>query len=446
MSQATHVDILLAGIRDTSDRVLNGGKVYSYEAGTTTSKALYSAQDKSAVASNPVTLDSNGKALVYADGSYKFIITTSAGATVYTHDNLTFGLPDDSTIWGGTTTGSADVYAMSPSPAIAELVNGQTFSAIANFTNSGASTLNISSLGAVDIKRGSGADLSGGDITVNEVFSVIYQSSGPKFTLVSASSSPTYTGVTISGLTANKVLCSDASKAISSDPSGLSPTFTGLTLSGLTASKLLCSDGSKAVSSDPTSLSPTLTGLTLSGLTASKVLCSNGGKAVSSDPSGLSPTFTGATFSGLTASKILLTGSSKELVSSTLAEANIATSGANSNITGLSGITVTSWTPEVKGAGIGGAGYYSIYGDYVIFNFHGTVTYSGGGMTYALPLQADATYPAQSAIGFGCIGQLGVHGLLNAAMTYCDLVGADGSTLVAGGPSVISMWGIYRKA
>lgn len=88
---AVVVDILLAGVRDTSGNPLAGGLVYTYAAGTSTPKATYTDLGNPPTAeANPIVLDSNGMKQVYAEGSYKFVIKTSAGATLYTFDNISF--------------------------------------------------------------------------------------------------------------------------------------------------------------------------------------------------------------------------------------------------------------------------------------------------------------------------------------------------------------------
>lgn len=69
------------------------GTVEVYLAGTTTPATIYSTRTKT-VAANPFTLDSKGTAQLYADGIVKVIVKTAAGATLYTRDNLAYGLQD----------------------------------------------------------------------------------------------------------------------------------------------------------------------------------------------------------------------------------------------------------------------------------------------------------------------------------------------------------------
>lgn len=54
---------------------LVGGKVYTYEPGTTTPKATYTDNAKTATNDNPVILNARGEADIWWDGSYKVVIT-----------------------------------------------------------------------------------------------------------------------------------------------------------------------------------------------------------------------------------------------------------------------------------------------------------------------------------------------------------------------------------
>ena len=74
---------------DDNGDPLNGGKLYTYEAGTTTPKATYTTEAGDVANANPVILDSAGRATVFIDGSYKFALYTSADVLVKTTDNIT---------------------------------------------------------------------------------------------------------------------------------------------------------------------------------------------------------------------------------------------------------------------------------------------------------------------------------------------------------------------
>ena len=78
----------------------------------------------------------------------------------------------------GTLGGSADTYTASPSPSITAYATGSEFNLKVNADNTGASTLNVSAVGAKDIKKYDGAgsklDLEAGDLQQDQYYKVIY--------------------------------------------------------------------------------------------------------------------------------------------------------------------------------------------------------------------------------------------------------------------------------
>lgn len=87
-SSGNIVQSLLSGLVDSSGNPLSAGKVYTYSTGTTTPKSLYTDKALTSAAANPLILSANGTAQVYANGAYKFVVKTSADATVATWDNI----------------------------------------------------------------------------------------------------------------------------------------------------------------------------------------------------------------------------------------------------------------------------------------------------------------------------------------------------------------------
>lgn len=80
-------------------------------------------------------------------------------------------------------TGSANVYAVALSPVIVAYTTGQVVNFQATNTNTGASTLNVNSLGAIAIKKSQAAALVANDIIASQIVSVIYD--GTNFQLLS---------------------------------------------------------------------------------------------------------------------------------------------------------------------------------------------------------------------------------------------------------------------
>lgn len=77
-------------------------------------------------------------------------------------------------LWGGTVGGTADAITLTPSPAITLYSAGMRFAFAATGTNTGATTVNVSGLGAKSVKTLLGAALAAGDITSGNVYSMTY--------------------------------------------------------------------------------------------------------------------------------------------------------------------------------------------------------------------------------------------------------------------------------
>jgi len=64
---------------DNNGDPLNGGKLFTYEAGTVTPKATFTTEAGDVPNANPVVLDSTGRSVVFLDGSYKFRLEEAVG-------------------------------------------------------------------------------------------------------------------------------------------------------------------------------------------------------------------------------------------------------------------------------------------------------------------------------------------------------------------------------
>lgn len=176
MATAVQVESILGGLTDNSGQPLAAGKVYTYYAGSTTPVSLFTSSDKSTNATNPLILDGHGKAQVWADGRYKFVVKDQYDVTQYTLDNLLYGFDDSTVLWGGQSTGSANAHDVTVPATVGVYANGQRVSFIAGYTNTGATTLQLNALGAVSIVKGPNAiSLQAGDIVAGQLVDCVYE-------------------------------------------------------------------------------------------------------------------------------------------------------------------------------------------------------------------------------------------------------------------------------
>lgn len=77
---------------DDNGNPLSGGLLYTYEAGTTTPQTTYTDSNGNVANSNPIVLDAAGRVpyqvWLTSSASYKFILKTSTGVTVWTEDDV----------------------------------------------------------------------------------------------------------------------------------------------------------------------------------------------------------------------------------------------------------------------------------------------------------------------------------------------------------------------
>ncbi len=91
MATQNLIQLLASGLRDLDGGVLAGGKVYHYEPGTTTKKAIYEDDLAATESAQPVVLDSRGCAKVYGTGLYDLVVTDSAGSAIESFSTLNAG-------------------------------------------------------------------------------------------------------------------------------------------------------------------------------------------------------------------------------------------------------------------------------------------------------------------------------------------------------------------
>ena len=107
---------------DNNGNPLSGGKIYTYEAGTTTPLATYTSSTGVTAHTNPIILDLGGRVpggeiwLNYAY-LYKFVLNTSADVTIATYDNVGGSFNTSSIIANFTGNGSTVAFTLASVPA-----------------------------------------------------------------------------------------------------------------------------------------------------------------------------------------------------------------------------------------------------------------------------------------------------------------------------------------
>lgn len=83
----------------------------------------------------------------------------------------------------GAENGAANAYVLSVSAQVTSLVDGMAFAFRASNTNTGASTINVNSLGVLPIVRPDRSALQANDILAGEICEVVYDASASSFQL-----------------------------------------------------------------------------------------------------------------------------------------------------------------------------------------------------------------------------------------------------------------------
>ena len=112
---------------DNNGDPLAGGKLYTYDAGTTTPKASYTDETEDTANANPIILDANGRANIWlGSGNYKLVLFTADDVLIQSVDNV-----------AGQSTGGIVSYGISTNTAVTELYDS------ANIYVTGATTLTL---------------------------------------------------------------------------------------------------------------------------------------------------------------------------------------------------------------------------------------------------------------------------------------------------------------
>ncbi|MDB5531592.1 MAG: hypothetical protein JWR51_4695 [Devosia sp.] len=186
-------------ICDANGNPLESGTITTLIPGTNTSKATYQDADQLILNSNPIVLDSAGRAIIYGSGSYRWIIRDSAGNLVY--DQLTSDTSSGGIATGGTSTGSANAQIVAASSFSQQ--DGQALEFIAGFSNSGPMTVAPGGGSGIPVLVDTSAGptpLAGGEIVAANAVLLLYEASRGAFHVVNPTPG-SFTGATISNST-----------------------------------------------------------------------------------------------------------------------------------------------------------------------------------------------------------------------------------------------------
>jgi hypothetical protein len=107
---------------DNNGVPLTGGKIFTYQAGTTTPQVTYTSSAGTSTHTNPIELDSAGR--VPAGGEiwvalqlYKFVLKTSADVPIATYDNVGSSFNATAIIANFTGNGSTVAFTLASAPA-----------------------------------------------------------------------------------------------------------------------------------------------------------------------------------------------------------------------------------------------------------------------------------------------------------------------------------------
>lgn len=176
---------------DADGNPLAGGEVYFYVPNTTTPKDTWQDADQATLNTNPVVLDSAGRAIIYGSGTYRQIVKDSLGNTIWDQETADTA-SSTSTAWGGTSGGTANVQTVVAATYVG--TNGQLLEFISGFTNTASTTVNVNGSGAVTVYKetpSGPATLTGGEIVAGNLILLGYD--GFQFQLLS--STPSGSGV-----------------------------------------------------------------------------------------------------------------------------------------------------------------------------------------------------------------------------------------------------------
>jgi hypothetical protein len=193
---------------DNNGNLLTGGKLFTYQAGTTTKQNAYTDSSGATAFANPIILNARGEPTNpsgFSSGiwlttgvGYKFVLSPASDTDpptnpFWTVDQISAPGAGSGTIPGSTAlidSGTANAYVagFSPAPANQAAVLDIPFCMVALNANTGASTLNLNGFGVKAIVRRDGSACIGGEILAGQFVWLAWNGTAYQFIGIGAAS------------------------------------------------------------------------------------------------------------------------------------------------------------------------------------------------------------------------------------------------------------------
>lgn len=170
---ATILPLAETQFNDALGEPLAGGRVYFYLPGTTTPKDTYQDSLQTIPNTNPVILDSAGRAIILGSGAYRQVVYDAVGNLIW--DQTTSEAVVGSTSFGGTSTGSANAQIVAAGTFSG--ADGSTINFTAGFTNTGSMTIQVGTGSPIALLKNGPTgpvNLVAGDVAAGNIYSISY--------------------------------------------------------------------------------------------------------------------------------------------------------------------------------------------------------------------------------------------------------------------------------
>lgn len=208
----------------------NGSGTYSlpqppFTAGTTIASSAVNSDFSDIAAALTQSISKDGQTVYTGNQPMGGNKLTGLGAGTALTDSVRLSQVADGAInYGGTAGGTADAITLAPVPGITAYAVGQTFTFKAASTNTGAMTVDVSTVGAGSLVWPDGTALAAGDIVSGGIYEIAVSATTPVFHLQNSAKPPlprtggTMTGtLAMSGAAINEAIRVDVASATTTD-------------------------------------------------------------------------------------------------------------------------------------------------------------------------------------------------------------------------------------